>query len=130
MLATLRSPPPRGSAQAYVLQALLLRKDQIEYSRTRALVQAIVNKDAADDALKSYSEVLMPYLVRIKREDRNQHIKRLMDEVARGPMSITPVMQKQVRSKLKTRVVERDQVPTEEQLATTRRITKKLGGFM
>lgn len=129
MLATLRRLPPRGSAQSYVLQALLLRKDQIEYSRTRALVQAIVNKDAADEALKSYSEAQMPYLVRIKRDDRNQHIKRLMAEVARGAMSITPVMQKQVKSKLKTRVVERDQVSKEEQLQTARRISKKVGGY-
>ena len=129
MLATLRKPPPRGSAQAHVLQALLLRKDQIEYMRTRAIVQALVNKDAADEALKNYSETQMPYLSRIKKDDRSQHIKRLMSEVARGPMAITPVMQKQVKSKLKTRVVERNQTSTEEQVAVHRRISKKLGGF-
>lgn len=129
MLATLRSPPPRGSVQALVLQALLLRKDQIEYMRTKAIVQAIVNKDAADDALKVYSETVMPYLSRVKRDDRNQHIKRLMTEVARGAMSITPVMQKQVKSKLKTRVVERDSGSQEEHVAMQRKISKKLGGF-
>lgn len=129
MLATLRSPPPRGSAQAYVLQALLLRKDQIEYMRTKAIVQAIVNKEAADEALKSYSETVMPYLSRIKKDDRSQHIKRLMAEVARGPMAIAPVMQKQVKSKLKTRVVERDSSSQEEQVAVQRRIAKKLGGY-
>lgn len=91
------------------------------------MAQALVNKDAADEALKNYSDTLMPYLARIKKDDRNQHIKRLMDEVSRGPMSITPVMQKAVKSKLKTRVIERS---TEEQVAATRRITKKLGGFM
>lgn len=95
--------------------------------RTRAIVQAVVNKDAADDGLKNYADTLMPYMARIKKDDRSQHIKRLMEEVKRGPMSITPVMQKQVKSKLKTRVVERS---TEEQVAATRRISKKLGGFM
>ncbi len=130
MLATLRSPPPRGSAQALVLQALLLRKDQIEYMRTKAIVQAIVNKDAADETLKSYSETVMPYLTRIKRDDRNQHIKRLMSEVARGPMSIAPVMQKQVKSKLKTQVVQRDSNQQEEHVAATRRFSKRLGGYM
>lgn len=130
MLATLRRPPPRGSAQSYVLQALLLRKDQIEYMRTRAIVQALVNKDAADDALKSYSEAQMPYLVGIKRTDRSQHISKLMSEVSRGPMAVSPVMQKQVKSKLKHRVVAREQVSQEEQLASTRRITKKIGGFL
>lgn len=97
--------------------------------RTRALVQAFVNKDAADEALKSYSEQLMPYLSRIKKDDRQQHIKRLMDEVKRGALQVTPVMQKQVKSKLKTQVIKREQL-TEEQLTVTRRITKKLGGFM
>jgi len=127
MLATLRRPPPRGSVQAYVLQALLLRRDQVEYTRTRAIIQATINKDAADEALKVYRDTLMPYLSRIQKSDRNQHIKHLMDEVARGPMSIAPVMQKQVKSKLKTRHVARS---AEEELASTRRITKKIGGHL
>lgn len=126
MLATLRRPPPRGSVQAYVLQALLLRKDQIEYLRTRATIQTLVNKDAAEEALKQFRDALMPYVPRIQKNDRSQHIKRLMDEVARGPMAIAPVVQKQVKSKLKTRHVERDQA---EELASVRRISKKIGGL-
>lgn len=95
--------------------------------RTRALIQAVINKDAADDALKSFRDTLMPYMAKIQKTDRSQHIKHLMDEVARGPMSISPVMQKQVKSKLKTRHVERS---TEEELASTRRINKKIGGHL
>lgn len=92
------------------------------------MVQAIVSKDAADEALKIYRDVAMPYLVRIQKNDRNQHIQKLMSEVARGAMTITPVMQKQVKSKLKTRHVERGS--QEEQLASTRRISKKIGGLL
>lgn len=95
--------------------------------RTRAVIQSIINKDAADEALKGFRDTLMPYLVRIQKSDRNQHIKHLMDEVARGPMAIAPVMQKQVKSKLKTRHVARS---AEEELASTRRITKKIGGLL
>ena len=95
--------------------------------RTRALVQAIVNKDAADDSLKNYRDTLMPYMAKIQKTDRSEHIKHLMNEVARGPMSISPVMQKQVKSKLKTRHVARS---TEEELASTRRINKKIGGLL
>lgn len=95
--------------------------------RTRALIQSFINKDAADEALKGYRDTLMPYLARIQKTDRSQHIKYLMDEVARGPMSIAPVMQKQVKSKLKTRQVSRN---AEEELASTRRITKKIGGHL
>ncbi len=114
--------------QAYMLQALLLRKDQIEYMRTHALVQAIVNKEAADEALKSYRGVALPYLAKIQTDDRSQHIKRLMSEVSRGPMQITQVMeQKKVRSKLKTKHIERS---SEEQVAMTRRVNKKMGGYM
>jgi hypothetical protein len=91
------------------------------------LIQTVINKDAADEALKSFRDVLMPYLPKIQKDDRSQHIKRLMSEVARGPMSITPVMQKSVKSKLKTRHVTRS---AEEELASTRRITKKIGGFL
>ena len=109
------------------MQALLIRKDQIEYMRTRAIVQAVVNKEAADEALKVYRDTQMPYMSRIQKDDRQQHIKRLIDEVARGPIGIAPVMPRQVRSKLKTRVIQRS---SEEQLAQSRRISKKIGGIV
>lgn len=112
--------------QAYLLQALLIRKDQIEFTRTRAIVQALVNKDEADNALKTYRDAQMPYLPRIQKDDRQKHIQRLMSEVARGPMQITPVMQPKVRSKLKTRVVQRSE---EERATAQRRLSKKIGGF-
>lgn len=95
--------------------------------RTRALAQAFVNKDAADEALKAYKEVQMPYITRIQKDDKSQHIKRLIAEVSRGPLSITPVMQKQVRSKLKTRQVQRTE---EEERASSRRLSKKIGGYL
>jgi len=95
--------------------------------RTRALVQALVNKEEAQKALDAYRDVQMPYLPRIQKDDRQQHIKRLMDEVARGPIGITPVMPKQVRSRLKTRVIQRSE---EENLAQSRRISKKIGGIL
>lgn len=122
---TLRRPPPRGSVQSYVLQALLIRKDHIEYTRTRAIIQAVINKDEANTALEVYRDTQMPYLPKVKKVDQQQHIKRLMSEVARGPMAITPVMQKQVRSRLKTKVIQR----TEEQVENSRRISRKIGGF-
>lgn len=94
-------------------------------------MQAIVlgGKDhsVANKALEEYRDTQMPYLPRIQSNDRQQHIKKLMSEVARGPISITPVMQRQVRSKLKTRVVQRSE---EEQLAASRRLSRKIGGIL
>lgn len=127
MLATLRRPPPRGSVQSYVLQALLIRRDHIEYVRTRALVQAIINKDEANNALELYRDAQMPYLPKVKMADRQQTIQKLMSEVARGPMEIKPVMQKSVKSRLKTKVIQRNE---EERLASSRRISNKIGGLL
>lgn len=95
--------------------------------RTRAVVQALVNKDAADEALKAYRDAQMPYLPRVQKDDRQRHIRLLMEEVARGPIGITPVMPKQVRSRLKTKVIHRSE---EEQLAQSRRISKRIGGIL
>lgn len=95
--------------QSYILQALLIRKDHIEYMKTRAIVQAIVNEGAADKALKEYSEAQQPYLVGLRGRDRAEHIARLMKEVAAGPMGVTPVTTKRVKSKLRTRIYEREE---------------------
>ena len=91
------------------------------------MIQALVNKDEAQKALDDYRDSQMPYLRRIQKTDRQQHIKRLMDEVARGPIGITPVVPKQVRSKLRTKVIQRTE---EEQLAQSQRISKRIGGFL
>lgn len=95
--------------------------------RTRAVIQALVNKEAADKALDDYRDSQMPYLRRTQKDDRQRHIKLLMDEVAKGPIGITPVMPKQVRSRLKTKVIHRSE---EEQLAQVRRISKRIGGIL
>jgi hypothetical protein len=67
----------------------------------------LVSKDAADDALSSYRNAQMPYLQGVQKKDRQQHIKRLVEEVSRGALSITPVMPKKVKSRLKTRIIQR-----------------------
>lgn len=126
LLATLREPPPRGSVQAYILQALLIRKDQIEFLKVRAMVQATVNKEAADKALAEYRDAQLPYLPKVQKNDRSMHIKKLMEEVGRGEMRITPVMQKQVKSKMRHKVIQRN----DERFVQANRIAKKVGGIV
>lgn len=94
--------------------------------RTRTLVQAIVNAEAAEGALKEYRDVQMPYLPKMHKDDRSKHIQHLMAEVSKGAMSITPVMQKRVKSKMKTKVVSRD----EERIAASNRVSRKIGGMV
>lgn len=90
------------------------------------MVQATVNKEAADKALAEYRDAQLPYLPKVQQTDRSMHIKKLMEEVGRGEMSITPVMQKRVKSKMKHKVVQRD----EDQLAQMNRIARKIGGIV
>lgn len=90
------------------------------------MVQAIVNGKEADKALSEYRDSQMPYLPKIQKDDRSNHIKKLVEEVGRGAMSITPVMQSRVKSKMKTKVVQRK----EELVAQSNRISRKLGGIL
>lgn len=90
-------------------------------------MQAIINKEEANNALELYRDTQMPYLPKVKRSERQDVIKRLMSEVAKGPMAITPVMQKQVKSKLKTKVIQRSE---EERLVSSRRVASKMGGIL
>jgi hypothetical protein len=132
MLATMSEPPPRGSLQESVLQVLLVRLDQVDYAKTRALVTAIINasKEGIDETQKeldAYRDLQFPYYKNIQKTERSDHIKRLQQEVARGPLVVTAMPEKRMKSKLKTRVVER---MTPEQRATSRRLSKKLGRLM
>ena len=95
--------------------------------RTLALVQAIVNKEEASKALEAYRDMQMPYLPRVQKVDRQKHIERLMAEVSKGPLKITHVMQKQAKSKLRSRVVQRSQA---EQAAADKRLSGKIGGIV
>lgn len=110
------------------MQALLIKKDQIEYAKTRAIIQGVVNGEKAQEALDEYRDLQFPYFQKMQKVQRSSHIKQLMDEVKRGGLVITPVGQpKRVKSKLKTRVVER---ANDEQVEVMRRVSKKIGSYL
>jgi len=90
------------------------------------MVQATVNKEAADKALADYRDAQLPYLPKVQKNDRSMHIKKLMEEVGRGEMRITPVMQKQVKSKMRHKVIQRD----DARATQANRIAKKVGGIV
>lgn len=79
----------------------------IEHVRLRALAQAIVNKEKAAEAFDEYRNEAFPWITTQKKRDRQAHIDLLSQEVARGGLSIQAVREDKVRSRLKTRVVER-----------------------
>jgi hypothetical protein len=92
------------------------------------VIQAIVNAEKVQEALDEYRDLQFPYFQKLQKTQRSSHIKQLMDEVKRGGIVVTPVSQaKKVKSKLKTRVLER---MSQEQVEVARRISKKIGGYI
>lgn len=122
----MHEPPPRGSLQDIVLQALLIRKDQIEYAKTRAIVQAIFDKEKSQEALDQYRDAQFPYYQKLHRKERDEQVKQLQDWVGRGSISVTPLWNKKARSKLKTKVIERDKA---DRVEATRRVSRKMKGY-
>lgn len=91
----------------------------------KAVVQAVVNHEAAQEALDSFREAQIPYYESQQKKHRSEHIKKLMEEVNKGPIKITRVYGKpNVKSALRTRVVKRERVQNER----LSRLSKKMGG--
>lgn len=90
----------------------VLKKEQVEHARLRALAQAIVEKDKAKEVFDDYMRVAFPWLETSKRREKDDIIKVLQGEVKKGAMGIKPLWQgERMRSRLKHRVVERDEAP-------------------
>lgn len=100
---TLRELPPKGSLQEWVLTLLLLKKEEIEHARELAFAQILLNKEKAMEAWSTYQEIARPYIKSAQTQERQANIKRLIDEVKRGVLSIQPLWQKPVKSRLRDR---------------------------
>jgi ACT domain-containing protein len=122
----LHEPPPRGSLQDIVLQALLIRKDQIEYAKTRAIVQAIYDKENAQTALDQYRDAQFPYYQKLNRQEKDDRIKQLKEWIGQGSMTIRPLWAKKAKSRLKTKALSRDPADRAE---ATRRVSRKMKGY-
>jgi hypothetical protein len=87
----------------------VLKKEQIEHARLRALAQSIIAKEKGKEVFDEYMKVAFPWLETQKRRDTEEHVRILMDEVKKGGLGIKPLWQGQdkMRSRLKTKVVER-----------------------
>lgn len=90
---------------------LILKKEQIESYKLRALAQAIINKEKGPDAFTEFREASFPWIKTQQKRDQAAHIKILEAEVRRGVLGVTPLVDntRQVRSRLKTKVVESSQ---------------------
>jgi len=114
LFQSLREPPERGSLRESVLVLYVLKKEQIEHARFRALAQGIVNKEKAVEAFEQYQRAAFPWIETQKRRDAEAHIKLLVEEVKRGTLGIRPLWEKPIRSRMRTRIVQRDEAVRSE----------------
>jgi hypothetical protein len=104
----MREPPPKGSLRESVLMLYVLKKEMVEHARLRALAQSIVAKDKGVEAFDDYQKVAFPWFETQKKREKLDHLKLLFEEVKRGGLAVTPMAEKPMRSRLKTRVIERE----------------------
>lgn len=94
--------PRYGSLQESVLAIVILRMEEIDAAKTRALLQGMLKAEEGPNAWKEFFRLAFPWVETAKKRDEKDVIKRLQEEVARGPLSITPQQEKRFRSRLKS----------------------------
>lgn len=102
MFHTLREPPEKGSLRESILLLYVMKERNITFLRDLALAQVIVNKKY--DVFEDYQKELFPWLETAKKRERVDHIKKLMEEVRRGPISISAAHVPSVKSRLGNKV--------------------------
>jgi hypothetical protein len=113
LFSSLREPPPKGSPRESILILYVLKREYIEHARLRALAQSIVAKDKGKEVFDDYMKVAFPWHETQKKRDVTEHIRILKAEVEKGNLSIKPLWQgkDKMRSRLKTKVIERKEGP-------------------
>lgn len=98
MLHTLREPPAKGSLRESILIHYVVKQQHITFLRDLALAQFIVTKKY--DIFEDLQKEMFPWIESAKGKDRINHIKKLMAEVQRGPLSVAAMAVPSVRSRL------------------------------
>jgi hypothetical protein len=111
LFAALREPPEPGSLRESVMMLYVLKKEQVEHARLRALAQAVINRDKGKEVFEEYMAVAFPWLETQKKRATADHVRILMDEVKKGGLGIKPLWQQQMKSRMKVNTVERQQQP-------------------
>lgn len=113
---TSNGPPKRGSLRESVLFYLVLKKEDIETSKTKVIVQALAEaapkegRESIQKAWKEFIQDVYPWAETAKKREVGEWAQRLAQEVARGPLAVFAQPDKSFRSRLKAKVVERDQL--------------------
>jgi hypothetical protein len=126
LLATLREPPKRGSVRELVLSLFVLKRQQVEHARLRALAQIGMDKEKGVEAFNDYMKVAFPWVEQTKKKDDEKTKKALMEEVRRGGLKVIPIAETQFKSRLRTKVVQA-QAARSEWAPKADRVLNKMG---
>ena len=95
-----------------------MRLESIEHAKFRALAQLEIDPKSGIEAFEDYMKIAFPYMEGIKGKDREEILKALTDEVARGAIQVTPHLPPRMTSRLKTRLTRRTRPQTKEEAAS------------
>jgi len=107
LLQTLRAPPKVGSLLESVLILLLMKQENIEHARFRALAQIMINQEKGVEAFEEYMKMAFPYLEATKRKQSEGVAKMIDAEIRRGAFAITPQAQTPIKSKMHSKAATR-----------------------
>lgn len=110
LMSTLKEPPRFGSVRETVLIMFTLMQERSNHARLRALVQSMVDKEKGVEAFEDYMKVAFPWIETAKGRERMDYMKKLLHEIKRGPLSVTPMAMPKASSRLRTRI-EKQQPP-------------------
>lgn len=97
MYDVMRELPPRGSVKESLMISIRLRRDVQDLYRTYVVVQAVRDKgetgEPTQEAFTKFRDTIMPFVGdSTKRADRDV-VKRLEEEVSRGPLQVRKVLE-------------------------------------
>jgi hypothetical protein len=125
LLQTLRAPPKVGSLLESVLVLMLMKQENIEHARFRALAQILINKESGVEAFEEYMKVAFPYLEATKRKQSEAVAHMIDQEIKRGPIVVRPQQTTVVKSKMRNTISNREKGQTRDQADA---LYKKMGG--
>lgn len=117
LMATLKSTPKFGSVRETVLIMFTLMQERSNHARLRALVQSIVDREKGVEAFEEYMKTAFPWIETAKGRERMSEMNKLLNEVHRGPLSVTPMAMPRASSRLRAKT---DNAPPPDPAAMNR----------
>lgn len=97
--------PKRGSIHEALMLSIRLRREVQDLHRTYVIVQAIRDKgetgEPTQEAFNRFKDSIMPHMADSTAKADRDVVKRLEEEIARGPLAVRRVAEtSQIRSRL------------------------------